>query len=132
MTAPDVLLLTMTVTLDEDRSRAVFFLNAADLVSDDLASLIPGDAFILALAAILRVALTIRIPINTLHRILYTVLRVDALLVAIAQRRKERLLTRAVFLSAGFQCPRVRLLFGVLVIVLKWSDSDDLPILHID
>src|SRR5262249_32874175 len=60
-----------------DAAGAVFALLALDLVGDDPDRLVPGDAHIARLAAILRIAGTVRIEVDPLHRIEQTVGRID-------------------------------------------------------
>lgn len=78
----DDLRLAMAVGLAEDGKRAILVVNALDLVRDDLRCLIPADADVLRFAAVLRVALAMRIPVHAAHRVKDTVLGVDALFVA--------------------------------------------------
>jgi hypothetical protein len=62
--AVDGLGLSVSVSLEQDGIRAVFFMDAPDLGSDDISSLIPGDSLILAFSPVLGVALTVGVPVN--------------------------------------------------------------------
>ena len=59
----------MRAVREGDGARAVFALLPLDLVGDDLDRLVPGDAHVAGLAAVLRIALAVRIEVDALHRI---------------------------------------------------------------
>ena len=66
----DHLALAVAVALHQDGQRAVCVADALDLVGDELCGLVPGDAHVLALAAVLRVALALRVPVDPLQGVL--------------------------------------------------------------
>ena len=61
-----MLAFTVHVGLAKDSLAPVFFLHALKLVGTNLGSLVPRYADIAALAAVLRVSLAVRIPIDAL------------------------------------------------------------------
>src|SRR6267154_2008156 len=71
-------------------ARTMGELLALDLVGDDLDRLFPGDAHIARLAAILRIAFTVRIEVDALHRIEQPVGRIDDRLGILSVRRERR------------------------------------------
>src|ERR1700733_16081839 len=67
----------MRALREGDRARAVFALLPLDLGGDDPDRLVPGDAHVAGLAAILRIALAVRIEVDPLHRVEQAVRRID-------------------------------------------------------
>ncbi len=126
------LALTMAVLLNEDGQRTVRVADACNLVGDDLRSLLPGDAHELALAAILRVALALRIPVDPLQRELDPVRRIGALFVGQTPGSRDRLEERLERLAVLLHLPWVRKLLGVLLIPMERPDPDDLAVPDID
>ena len=122
----------MAITLYEHSGRSVGFLHAHEFVGNDRGGLVPRNALELALAAVLRVALSLWIPIHALKRIGNAVGRVRTLLVCDRERRKQRAMLCLVHLSTRLDLPRVPLLGLVCLIVVERSRADDLTILHVD
>ena len=52
-------------------------LHALDLAGDDVERLVPADALVARLAAVLRIALAVRVEIDALHRVSRRSLRID-------------------------------------------------------
>jgi hypothetical protein len=133
------LVLAVLVGLVEDGSRPVGLLDAYELVGDDVQRLVPGDALVLALAAVLGVAAAqaggprraARVEVHALHGVAHPARREHALLVGQAQRRRQALVAGLEGLAAGVHHPGLDLLPGVLVVVTGGTDADDLAVLHI-
>ena len=62
------LVLTVLVALVEKRGWSVLLLDPVHLAGDGVECLVPGDAHVLALAAVLRIALAVGVPVHPLHR----------------------------------------------------------------
>ncbi len=99
----DGLVLAVAVALGEDGERAVFLVDAPDLGGDDVGRLVPGDAPVLALAAVLGVALAVGVPVDADHGELHPVGRKGPLLVGEGERRGKGFRQRA---SASRRCAR--------------------------
>ena len=131
--------LSMAVVLDEDGGQPVLLLHAPDLRGDEVGGFVPGDALVLADAAVLRVAAAwaggaggpARVPVHAFEGIEYAVGRVDAVLVGQGERGDEGL-------HAGFEhlAPRLHApgLHVVLPVEVEGADADDLAVLdvHLD
>ena len=128
----DELRLAVAVELAEDRCGPVGLVHALDLAGDERARLVPADAHVAARAAVLRVALALRVPVHALHRVGDAVLRVHALLVAQRQRRDERLEARLEGLSAGLELPGVQVLGRVVLVEAQRADAQYLVVLLVD
>jgi len=90
---------------ERDRAGTMFALLPLDLVGDDLDRLVPRDAHVTRLAAVARIALIVRIEIDTLHRIEQAVGRIDDGLGVLPMRRQRRLARRREFLAPGLDGP---------------------------
>ena len=122
----------MAVGLAENCVGTVLIVNALHLRGDELASLVPADADVLARAAVLRVPLAFRIPVDTLHGERDAVLGIRAALVHKRERRRRGLHARLERLAASaFKNPVVQLFFGVIVFEAHGANADELAILHI-
>ena len=88
------------------------------------------DAHIAAFAAILRVAVAIRVPVHTLERIAHAVRRIDAGAVAQAQRGDRRTVRRRKGLPSRLNLPGVVCLLQALVIAVR-PDADHLILLAV-
>ena len=84
----------MRAVRERDGAGAVFALLPLDLVGDELDRLVPGDAHVAGLAAVLRIALAVRIEVDALHRIEQPVRRIDDRLGVLAVRRQRGLARR--------------------------------------
>src|SRR6187455_1248186 len=62
---------------ERDCARSELSFHALELVGNDIERLLPTDAFVSGLAAILRIPFTIRIEVNPFHRIEQSIFRVD-------------------------------------------------------
>ena len=70
MRGMDELAFTVAVALHQDGQRTVVLVHALDLGRDEVGGLVPGDAHVLALAPILRVALPVGVPVDPLEGVL--------------------------------------------------------------
>ncbi len=82
----DDLGLAMTVDLAQDSARMILVVDALDLLGNDVRRLIPTDANVAARTTVLGIALAMGIPVDALHRIRNTVLRIHALLITKRKR----------------------------------------------
>ena len=89
-----------------DRARAVVALLPLDLVGDDVERLVPRDAHIARLAAVLRIALAVGIEVDALHGMQQAVRRVDHRLVVLAVRGERRAARRRQVDATGADRPR--------------------------
>jgi hypothetical protein len=87
---------------------------ALDFGCDDIGCLIPGYALKFAGAAVLRIAFTIGIPVDTLHRVGYTVGRVGSLLIGQTPGWGDRLAQRFKFNAVAFHLPRIEAVVVIL------------------
>ena len=132
MAAVHRLAFPMAVGLAENRVGTVLIVDALHLCGDELASLVPADANILARAAVLRVPLAFRIPIDALHGERDAVLGIRAALVHKRERRRRGLHARLECLAApALKNPVVQLFFGVIVFEAHGANADELAVLHI-
>ena len=88
---------------------AVLLAHARDLARDDVQRLVPGDALVGRLAAVLRVALAVRVEVDALHRVLDAVVGVEAPALGEHHRRHVELLGRGVLLAARLDHPGAEL-----------------------
>ena len=127
----DDLVLAVLVALVEQGGRAVLLLDAGHLADDDVERLVPGDALVLALAAVLRVALAVGVEVHALHRVADAGRRVDALLVGDAVRRDQGLHAGLERAAAHLELPGVQIRLLVLPVVVHRADADDLAVLDV-
>jgi hypothetical protein len=111
-----------------DRAVAVHRLLPRDLVRDDVERFIPADALVTRDAAVLRIALAVRIEIDALHRIEDPVGRVDRRFDGLAVRGERRLTRRRELLPFRLDRPRLR----IVVVELDRRHADDLAVLDVD
>ena len=123
--------LAVSVGLGEHGRRSVGVDDPLQLTDDDVQRLVPGDPDVAALAAVLRVALSVGVPVDPLQRIRDPVRRVDALLVAQAERIDGRLERDLEGLAAGLDLPGAELLRPVLPVIGQRTDADDPVALHV-
>ncbi len=124
--------LRMPVGLRQDGLHAVLLIDTLDLSDHDVEGFIPGDALVLADAAILGVAPTrarrargaVRVPVDPLERIEHPVRRVDPVLVAQGEGRDQGVHGGRELLPSRLQLPGLDL--RVLLVVFKWAYADDL------
>ena len=128
----DVLRLAVAVGLGQDGERTGFLLNALDLGGDEVACLVPRDAHVLRRAAVLGVALAVRVPVHALERVRDAVRRVGARLVRHRERRRVALHARLQHVPACLDLPRVQLLGRVELVVVQRADARHAPVLHVD
>ena len=122
----------MAIGLAENRVGTILIVNALHFRSDELARLVPADADVLARAAILRVPLAFRVPVDSLHRKRDAVLGIRAALVHKRERRRRGLHARLKRLAApSLKNPVVQLFFGVIVFEAHGANADELAVLHI-
>lgn len=124
--------LTVAVALDEDGGVSVGIDAAGDLRRDDVGRLIPADALVLADAAVLGVALAVRVPVHALQRVGNAVLGIDAVLVGQLQRRDGGLRAALELLAARVKRPRVEVVDLVGVKHAQGPDAGDLAVDDVD
>ena len=125
------LVLAVLVALVEQGGRAVLLLDAVHLAGDDVQRLVPGDALVLAHAAVLRVALAVGVEVDAHHRVADACRRVDALLVGDAVRRDQGLHAGLERAATHLELPGVEIRLLVLPVVVHRTDADDLAVLHV-
>ena len=118
----------MRAVREGDGARAVFAFLPLDLVGDELDRLVPGDAHVAGLAAVLRIALAVRIEIDPLHRIEQAVRRIDDGFRILAVRRQRGLARRRQLYALGLDGPRR----AVVVSQVDRRQTDDLAVLDVD
>ena len=128
----DGLRLAVAVTLAEHGVVAVFLLDAAQLLRDDVGGLVPRDALELALAAVARVALAIRVPVHALQGIQDAVVGIGALLVGERERRDVVFQQPFQLLAAHFQRPGPKLFGAVGAVEVHAARAHDAPVLDVD
>jgi hypothetical protein len=127
----DELAFAVAVTLDEDRQRPVLPVDAPDLGGDEVRGLVPGDARVLALSAVLGIPLAVRVPVHPLEGVHDPVRRIGPLLVREAPGGGRRLHERLERLAVLLHLPRVEARGIVLGVEVERPDSDDLAVLDI-
>ena len=126
------LVLAVLVALVENSGGPVLLLDAIHLADDDVKSLVPGDALILAYAAVLRIAIAVGVEVDTHQRVADTRRRIDAFLISDGERWNQGLHAGLEGLAPHFHLPGVHILLGiVLPIVVHRADTDDLAILDV-
>ncbi len=128
----DELALAVTVALHQDGQRPVLLVDPLDLGGDKIGGLVPGDAHVLALATVLRIALALWIPVHPLEGVLDPVGRVGPLLVGEAPGGGSRLHQRLESLAVLLYLPRIEGRRVVLLVEVERPDAHDLAVLHID
>ena len=128
MGARDHLGLTVALALDEDGAAAVLTADALDLGGDEVGGLVPADALVAAHAAVLRVALALRVPVHALERVRDAIGRVGTLLVGQRKRRKQRLHAGAEGVAPHLVTPFVQLLGGVVLVIVQRADAHHLAV----
>ena len=118
----------MRAVREGNRAGTVFALLPLDLVGDDLDRLVPGDAHVARLAAVLRIALALRIEVDALHRVQQAIRRIDDRLGVLAVRRQRRLARRREFLAFRLDGPRR----AVFVFEIDRRHAQNLAVLDID
>ena len=115
----DVLAFAVHIAFAENGLGAIGALHAQQLVCANLGSLVPGNADIAALAAVLGIALTLGVPVNALEGILNAVGGVNAGLVAKTEMGGGDALGRRKGRASCFHSPGVAVgfcIFGVIVV----------------
>ena len=111
-----------------DRAVAVHRLLPRDLVRDDVERFVPADALVTGDAAVLRVALAVRVEVDSLHRIQDPVRRIDGRLDGLAVRGERSPARRRELLAFRFDRPRLR----VAVVEIDRRHAHDLAVLDVD
>ncbi len=123
----------MPIHLGEYGKRTVFFMDALELCGDDVGGFIPGNAFVFGRAARLRVALSVRIPINPLQRVRDAILGIDALFVSVLDRGGHGFglrLERSAILCHDL--PRPHVFHVIFLVVVHRANAKDLPIFNVN
>ena len=124
--------LAVPVTVRENAERAVLRVDALELVGDERRCLVPTDADKLALAAVLRIALAVGVPVDAFERVLDAVRGVDPLLVREMERRQKAFQWRLVGDAVLLQLVLPQLLLGVPLLVMVGAYPDDLSVLDVN
>ena len=124
MRAVDRTSLAMAVALAENGVAAVGFVDALDLRRDDVGGLVPADTLELGLAAVLRVALAVGIPVHALEREGDAVGRIGAGLVDL-HARLEGVVLRV-------DRPVVQILFGVMLVVVHRTHTNNFAVFRVN
>ena len=111
-----------------DRAVAVHRLLPCDLGRDDVERLVPADALVTGDAAVLRVALAVRVEVDALHRVQDPVGRIDGRLDGLAVRGERSPARRRELLAFRFDRPRLR----VVVVEIDRRHANDLAVLDVD
>ena len=90
--------------------------------------LVPADALVAGGAAVLRVALAVRVEVHPLHRVEQPVGRVDERLPGERVRVDRGLARRGEAVAARLDRPRL----GVVLVELDGRDAQDAPVPHVD
>jgi hypothetical protein len=97
----------VTVTLHQDAQRTIPPVNPLYFGSNNLQSLFPGNPPVLALATVLRVPLSPRVPVDPYERIPDSSRRIGALFISQGKRTGQRLKTRLKSLAVPFYLPGI-------------------------
>ena len=124
--------LAVAVALAEDGVASVGLVDAHDLGGDDVGRLIPADALEFRFAAVLRVALAVRIPVDALEREGDAVGGIRTGLVDEGERGVQRLHARLERMALRVDGPVVQILFGVVLVVMHGAHTNDLSVLGVD
>ncbi len=111
-----------------DGAGTMLALLAPDLVGDDLDRFVPRDAHVAGLAAVLRIALAVRIEVDPLHRIKQAVRGVDDRLGVLPVRRQRCLARRRELHALGLDGPGRAVVVGEI----DRRHADDLAVLDVD
>ncbi len=111
-----------------DGARAVVALHPFDLAGHEVERLLPGDARITGLAAVLRIARAVRIEIDALHRVEQPVGRIDHRLAVLTVRRQRGLARRRQLQAARLDRPGR----AVVLAEIDRRGADDLAVLDED
>ena len=128
----NVFALSMHIGFTEDRFRRIGFIDSFDFICTDPCSFLPGDPLVSADATRLRMAFSIRIPVNSLHRIKDPVRGIDSGLIAKTHMGNIYPLWRIKCFASGFHMPGVTVCIRIFAVIGIWINSDDLSILTID
>ena len=124
--------LAMTIGLRVDGKRSALVLNPLDLGRDDVTGIVPGDALVLGDATVLRIALAVGIPIDTLQGVRNAILRVGTHLVCSGQRRRAACHARFEHVTVLLDLPVIQVLGFVELVVVQRPDTSHTPIFHVD
>ena len=111
-----------------DRAVAVHRLLPRDLGRDDIERFVPADALVTGDAAVLRIALAVRVEVDSLHRVQDPVRRIDGRLDGLAVRGERSPARRRELLALRFDRPRLR----VAVVEIDRRHANDLAVLDVD
>src|SRR5262245_23308832 len=109
-------------------ARAIGALEPLDLAADEVERLVPGDADVTGLAAVLWIALAVGVEVHPLHRLEQPVRRIDDRLGVLPVRRQRRLARRREIEAARADGPGR----PVVLAEVDRRHADDLAVLDID
>ena len=118
----------MRAVRERDGARAMLALLPLDLGGDERDRLFPGDAHIAGLAAVLRIALAVRIEVDALHRVEQPVGRIDDRFGVLPMRRQRGLGRRREVHAARRDGPGLR----IVVVEIDRRHAHDLAVLDVD
>ena len=128
----DELALPVPVSLHQDGQRAIGVRDPLHLVRHQSGRLVPGDAYVFALAPVLGIALPVRVPVHPFERVLDPVGGIHPFLIGKAPRRRNGLEQRLEGLAVLGHLPGVEgggVVFGVEV---EGPYPDHLAVLDVD
>ncbi len=118
----------MRAVREGDGAWAVFAFLPLDLVGDELDRLVPRDAHVTRLAAVLWIALAVRIVIDALHRVEQAIRRIDDGFRILPVRRQRGLARRRQLHALGLDGPRRAVFLGQV----DRRHADDFAVLDVD
>lgn len=128
----DMLALAVTVGLDEHGAHPVSIAHAQQLVGGDLRRLVPADADVFGNAAVLRIALALRVPVRALEGIGHAVFGVNARFIGQPEGGNGRTLRRLERPAAGGDGPLIlRDVARMVFRVIKGTDAENAPAPHL-
>ncbi len=125
------LTLPVAVPLHQNPQSTVLPVDPPHLGSNNLQSLFPGDPPVLALATVLRVPLSLRVPVNSYERIPDPGRRIRALLVSQGKGTGQRLKTWLKSLAVPYYLPGIQLLAVIFPVITKRPDTKHFAILNV-
>ena len=130
--APEEHRLAVAICLHIDCRHPVLLDDALHLARDDIERLVPADAHVRALAPCLRMPFPIRIPVNALHRVENTVLRVHALFVCGLNRRIGRPRSRVEHMATDLDLPGMEPVHWPRLVKMVRAYADDSVLFRIN
>ena len=128
----NILSFPMHIGFTEDRFRCIGLIDPLDLIGTDLRSFFPGDPFITADPACLRMTFSFRIPVDPLHRIQDAVRRIDPGFIAKAHVGNVNTFRRVKGFAPCFHMPGITVRIGIFLVIGIGIDPDDLSVFTVN